>query len=123
MFFCAVAHPDGRPVRRLPLHGGVFTERHSGLCPSVSLARWASRAVRDDRFVLQLFDRVKLFGMPSKHQPDLIYLRYVPLWKVHIFTAVQVACLVVLWAIKASVAAAVFPMMVRRLTVGLVREL
>lgn len=123
MFFCAIAHPDGRPVRRLPLHGGVFAERHSGLCLSVSLARWASCTVRDGHFVLQLFDRVKLFGMPSKHQPDLIYLRYVPLWKVHIFTAVQLACLVVLWAIKASAAAAVFPMMVRQLTVGLVCEL
>uniref|UniRef100_A0A668A3K1 Anion exchange protein n=1 Tax=Myripristis murdjan TaxID=586833 RepID=A0A668A3K1_9TELE len=33
---------------------------------------------------IQLFDRIKLFGMPAKHQPDLIYLRYVPLWKVHI---------------------------------------
>jgi len=27
--------------------------------------------------------------MPAKHQPDLIYLRYVPLWKVHVFTVVQ----------------------------------
>ncbi|XP_075867928.1 sodium bicarbonate cotransporter 3-like isoform X9 [Nelusetta ayraudi] len=61
---------------------------------------------------IQLFDRIKLFGMPSKHQPDLIYLRYVPLWKVHIFTLVQLTCLVLLWVIKASAAAVVFPMMV-----------
>ncbi|XP_038568277.1 sodium bicarbonate cotransporter 3-like isoform X1 [Micropterus salmoides] len=61
---------------------------------------------------IQLFDRIKLFGMPSKHQPDLIYLRYVPLWKVHIFTVVQLSCLIVLWTIKASAAAVVFPMMV-----------
>lgn len=63
--------------------------------------------------VLQLFDRIKLFGMPAKHQPDLIYLRYVPLWKVHIFTVVQLSCLIVLWTIKASAAAVIFPMMVR----------
>lgn len=63
--------------------------------------------------ILQLFDRIKLFGMPAKHQPDLIYLRYVPLWKVHVFTAVQLSCLIVLWTIKASAAAVVFPMMVR----------
>lgn len=50
--------------------------------------------------------------MPAKHQPDLIYLRYVPLWKVHIFTLVQLTCLVLLWVIKASAAAVVFPMMV-----------
>lgn len=63
-------------------------------------------------FSLQFFDRIKLFGMPAKHQPDLIYLRYVPLWKVHIFTLVQLTCLVLLWVIKASAAAVVFPMMV-----------
>uniref|UniRef100_A0A8D0HLI6 Anion exchange protein n=1 Tax=Sphenodon punctatus TaxID=8508 RepID=A0A8D0HLI6_SPHPU len=62
--------------------------------------------------VLKFFDRIKLFGMPAKHQPDLIYLRYVPLWKVHIFTVVQLTCLVLLWATKASAAAVVFPMMV-----------
>lgn len=61
---------------------------------------------------IQLFDRIKLFGMPAKHQPDLIYLRYVPLWKVHVFTLVQLSCLIVLWVIKASAAAVVFPMMV-----------
>lgn len=61
---------------------------------------------------MQFFDRIKLFGMPAKHQPDLIYLRYVPLWKVHIFTVVQLTCLVLLWVIKASAAAVVFPMMV-----------
>ncbi|XP_039593349.1 sodium bicarbonate cotransporter 3-like isoform X4 [Polypterus senegalus] len=62
--------------------------------------------------LLQFFDRIKLFGMPAKHQPDLIYLRYVPLWKVHVFTVVQLTCLVLLWVIKASAAAVVFPMMV-----------
>ncbi|XP_077599717.1 sodium bicarbonate cotransporter 3-like isoform X2 [Stigmatopora nigra] len=61
---------------------------------------------------IQFFDRIKLFGMPAKHQPDLIYLRYVPLWKVHIFTLVQLTCLILLWVIKASAAAVVFPMMV-----------
>ncbi|XP_058868878.1 sodium bicarbonate cotransporter 3-like isoform X8 [Acipenser ruthenus] len=61
---------------------------------------------------IQFFDRIKLFGMPAKHQPDLIYLRYVPLWKVHVFTIIQLTCLVLLWVIKASSAAVVFPMMV-----------
>ncbi|XP_007893705.1 sodium bicarbonate cotransporter 3 isoform X6 [Callorhinchus milii] len=61
---------------------------------------------------IQFFDRIKLFGMPAKHQPDLIYLRYVPLWKVHIFTIIQLTCLVVLWVIKTTSAAVVFPMLV-----------
>ncbi|XP_061552199.1 sodium-driven chloride bicarbonate exchanger-like isoform X3 [Phycodurus eques] len=61
---------------------------------------------------IQFFDRVKLFGMPAKHQPDFIYLRHVPLRKVHLFTIIQLSCLVLLWVIKTSKAAIVFPMMV-----------
>uniref|UniRef100_A0A8C4S1X4 Anion exchange protein n=1 Tax=Erpetoichthys calabaricus TaxID=27687 RepID=A0A8C4S1X4_ERPCA len=61
---------------------------------------------------IQLFDRLKLFGMPAKHQPDFIYLRHVPLRKVHLFTVIQLSCLILLWVIKTSRAAIVFPMMV-----------
>ncbi|KAM7380587.1 hypothetical protein PAMP_003874 [Pampus punctatissimus] len=61
--------------------------------------------------VLKLFDRLKLFGMPAKHQPDFIYLRHVPLRKVHLFTIIQLSCLILLWVIKTSRAAIVFPMM------------
>ncbi|XP_019942678.1 electroneutral sodium bicarbonate exchanger 1 [Paralichthys olivaceus] len=61
---------------------------------------------------IQFFDRLKLFGMPAKHQPDFIYLRHVPLRKVHMFTLTQLTCLVLLWVIKTSPAAIVFPMMV-----------
>lgn len=60
----------------------------------------------------QFFDRLTLFGMPAKHQPDFIYLRHVPLRKVHLFTIIQLSCLVLLWVIKTSRAAIVFPMMV-----------
>lgn len=62
--------------------------------------------------LLKFFDRLKLFGMPAKHQPDFIYLRHVPLRKVHLFTVTQLTCLVLLWVIKTSPAAIVFPMMV-----------
>ncbi|XP_023285569.1 sodium-driven chloride bicarbonate exchanger-like isoform X2 [Seriola lalandi dorsalis] len=61
---------------------------------------------------IQFFDRLRLFGMPAKHQPDFIYLRHVPLRKVHLFTIVQLSCLALLWIIKTSKAAIVFPMMV-----------
>uniref|UniRef100_A0A4W5RH93 Solute carrier family 4 member 8 n=1 Tax=Hucho hucho TaxID=62062 RepID=A0A4W5RH93_9TELE len=61
---------------------------------------------------IQFFDRLKLFGMPAKHQPDFIYLRHVPLRKVHLFTITQLTCLALLWIIKTSKAAIVFPMMV-----------
>ncbi|KAK7938508.1 hypothetical protein WMY93_001834 [Mugilogobius chulae] len=61
---------------------------------------------------IQFYDRLTLFGMPTKHQPDFIYLRHVPLRKVHLFTIIQLSCLVLLWVIKTSRAAIVFPMMV-----------
>ncbi|XP_047432565.1 sodium-driven chloride bicarbonate exchanger-like isoform X2 [Mugil cephalus] len=61
---------------------------------------------------IQFFDRLRLFGMPAKHQPDFIYLRHVPLRKVHLFTIIQLTCLALLWIIKTSKAAIVFPMMV-----------
>uniref|UniRef100_A0A8C6PRP2 Anion exchange protein n=1 Tax=Nothobranchius furzeri TaxID=105023 RepID=A0A8C6PRP2_NOTFU len=61
---------------------------------------------------IQFYDRLTLFGMPAKHQPDFIYLRHVPLRKVHLFTIIQLSCLVLLWVIKTSKAAIVFPMMV-----------
>uniref|UniRef100_A0A8I3QW69 Anion exchange protein n=2 Tax=Canis lupus familiaris TaxID=9615 RepID=A0A8I3QW69_CANLF len=61
---------------------------------------------------LKFFDRIKLFWMPAKHQPDFIYLRHVPLRKVHLFTVIQMSCLGLLWIIKVSRAAIVFPMMV-----------
>ncbi|MED6243237.1 Electroneutral sodium bicarbonate exchanger 1 [Ataeniobius toweri] len=50
--------------------------------------------------------------MPAKHQPDFIYLRHVPLRKVHLFTLTQLTCLVLLWVIKTSPSAIIFPMMV-----------
>ena len=53
--------------------------------------------------------------MPIKHQPDLMYLRQVPLKRIHIFTFIQLFCLAVLWAIKSTPAALIFPVMVSSL--------
>uniref|UniRef100_A0A671R5L9 Anion exchange protein n=1 Tax=Sinocyclocheilus anshuiensis TaxID=1608454 RepID=A0A671R5L9_9TELE len=61
---------------------------------------------------VQFMDRLKLLLMPAKHQPDLIYLRHVPLRKVHLFTFVQLLCLALLWILKSTVAAIVFPVMI-----------
>ncbi|KFV71062.1 Electrogenic sodium bicarbonate cotransporter 1, partial [Dryobates pubescens] len=60
---------------------------------------------------IQLTDRVRLLLMPAKHQPDLAYLRHVPLHKVHLFTFIQLLCLALLWVIKSSMAAILFPVM------------
>lgn len=50
--------------------------------------------------------------MPIKHQPDLMYLRQVPVNRIHIFTLIQLFCLGVLWLIKSTEAALIFPVMV-----------
>ncbi|XP_059909881.1 solute carrier family 4 member 4a isoform X11 [Gadus macrocephalus] len=61
---------------------------------------------------VQFMDRLKLLLMPAKHQPDLVYLRHVPLRKVHLFTFIQILCLALLWVLKSTVAAIVFPVMI-----------
>ncbi|NWU71291.1 S4A4 protein, partial [Pterocles burchelli] len=61
---------------------------------------------------IQLTDRVRLLLMPAKHQPDLPYLRHVPLRRVHLFTVIQLLCLALLWVLKSTVAAIIFPVMV-----------
>eukprot|EP00091_Calanus_sinicus_P025248 TRINITY_DN9518_c0_g1_i1.p1 TRINITY_DN9518_c0_g1~~TRINITY_DN9518_c0_g1_i1.p1 ORF type:complete len:154 (-),score=43.24 TRINITY_DN9518_c0_g1_i1:229-690(-) len=49
---------------------------------------------------LQMFDRLLLFFMPKKYQPDHPYLRQVPTHRVHLFTAIQVGCFIILWLIQ-----------------------
>ncbi|XP_077376784.1 solute carrier family 4 member 4a isoform X8 [Festucalex cinctus] len=61
---------------------------------------------------VQFMDRLKLLLMPAKHQPDLVYLRHVPLRKVHLFTFIQALCLALLWILKSTVAAIIFPVMI-----------
>lgn len=61
----------------------------------------------------QFWDRCKLFLMPAKHQPDYVFLRHVPLRRIHLFTLVQIICLAILWILKSTVAAIIFPVMVR----------
>nr|DBA30752.1 TPA: hypothetical protein GDO54_006700 [Pyxicephalus adspersus] len=60
---------------------------------------------------IQFMERLKLLFIPPKHQPDLIYLRHVPLRKVHLFTLIQIICLIILWVLKSTEAAIIFPLM------------
>ncbi|KAK6494779.1 electrogenic sodium bicarbonate cotransporter 1 isoform X5 [Huso huso] len=61
---------------------------------------------------VQFMDRLQLLLMPAKHQPDFIYLRHVPLRRIHLFTFIQVLCLALLWILKSTVAAIIFPVMI-----------
>uniref|UniRef100_A0A8C3QT76 Anion exchange protein n=1 Tax=Cyanoderma ruficeps TaxID=181631 RepID=A0A8C3QT76_9PASS len=63
---------------------------------------------------IQFTDRVRLLLMPAKHQPDLVYLRHVPLRRVHLFTIIQLLCLALLWVLKSTAAAIIFPVMHHR---------
>ncbi|XP_059059255.1 sodium bicarbonate cotransporter 3 isoform X2 [Achroia grisella] len=61
---------------------------------------------------LQFFDRILIMFMPQKYQPDHMFLRQVPIRRVHIFTAIQLTCLVCLWVIKSfSLTSILFPLM------------
>ncbi|KHJ88221.1 anion exchange protein [Oesophagostomum dentatum] len=61
---------------------------------------------------IQLFDRILLLLMPMKYQPDTIYIRHVPIKKIHLFTAFQVGCLAVLWTVKSIKSTSIsFPIM------------
>jgi len=62
---------------------------------------------------LQIVERTSIVFMPQKYQPDYMFLRNVPLRRVHLFTAIQILCLAVLWIIKQIKSISiVFPLMV-----------
>lgn len=62
---------------------------------------------------IQLMQRIFIFFMPEKHQPDLIFLRHVRTWRVHVFTLFQIGCLVLLFVIKMNKKISIlFPVMV-----------
>ncbi|KQS70683.1 uncharacterized protein Dere_GG23542, isoform H [Drosophila erecta] len=61
---------------------------------------------------LQFFDRILIMFMPAKYQPDYMFLRQVPIKRVHLFTMIQLACLIILWLIKSFTQTSIlFPLM------------
>jgi nitrate reductase NapE component len=51
--------------------------------------------------------------MPEKYQPDYVYLRHVRTRRVHMFTIIQLTCLILLWVIKSIRSISIlFPIMV-----------
>jgi len=62
---------------------------------------------------IQLISRILLIFMPEKYQPDYVYLRHVRTSRVHIFTFIQLSCLILLWVIKSIKSISIlFPIMV-----------
>lgn len=58
---------------------------------------------------IQFFDRIKLLFMPVKHHPQASYVRKVKTAKMHLFTFIQLMCLVLLWIVKSTKASLAFP--------------
>uniref|UniRef100_A0AC35FWP3 Anion exchange protein n=1 Tax=Panagrolaimus sp. PS1159 TaxID=55785 RepID=A0AC35FWP3_9BILA len=60
----------------------------------------------------QFVQRIALLFMPIKHQPDYTWLRTVKMKRVHLFTIIQIASIVALFAVKfTSSISMVFPLM------------
>ncbi len=61
---------------------------------------------------LQFFERLQLLFIPKKYQPDYVFLKYVPLNRVHLFTLIQLGNLILLWVIKSHPTTSIaFPVM------------
>ncbi|XP_078071673.1 anion exchange protein 2-like isoform X2 [Mustelus asterias] len=58
---------------------------------------------------IELYERLQLLLMPSKHHPDHMYVQKVKTLRMHLFTIVQVFCLAVLWAVMSTIASLAFP--------------
>lgn len=62
---------------------------------------------------MQLIDRTLIMFQPIKHQPDYPYLRHVAVNRVHMYTVIQIICLIVLWLVKSIKSISIlFPLMV-----------
>ncbi|MGB0714400.1 MAG: PTS sugar transporter subunit IIA [Phycisphaerae bacterium] len=60
----------------------------------------------------QFFERLQMWAMESSAYPSTHYVRQVPIWTIHKFTAVQLLCLVILWVVKVSAFAILFPLFI-----------
>ncbi|KAM4624664.1 anion exchange protein 3 [Discoglossus pictus] len=58
---------------------------------------------------IQLFERFLLILMHPKHHPEHTYVVKVCTWRMHLFTCVQLSCIVLLWVVKSSPASLAFP--------------
>ena len=64
----------------------------------------------------QFVQRMLVLLMPTKYQPDYMFLRHVPIRRVHLFTFIQFLCLAGLCIIKEIKSISIiFPLMVRTL--------
>ncbi|XP_056152856.1 solute carrier family 4 member 1b (Diego blood group) [Lampris incognitus] len=58
---------------------------------------------------IQLWDRMLLLLIPKKYHPDEPYATRVSTGRMHLYTAIQIVCLAILWIIKSSPASLALP--------------
>ncbi|CAH2281622.1 anion exchange 2 isoform X1 [Pelobates cultripes] len=58
---------------------------------------------------IQFYERIQLLLKPPKHHPDVIYVKKVRTLRMHLFTALQLLCLAVLWVVMSTAASLAFP--------------
>ncbi|XP_035701691.1 anion exchange protein 2-like [Folsomia candida] len=56
----------------------------------------------------QICDRIVLFFTSKDAHPQTVYVRRVPPWKIHMYTAIQIMTLVFLWVVKSIKEIAIF---------------
>ncbi|KAL3051463.1 hypothetical protein OYC64_001668 [Pagothenia borchgrevinki] len=60
---------------------------------------------------IQLWDRMLLLLIPKKYHPDEPYATRVSTGRMHLFTAIQIVCLALLWIVKSSPVSLALPFM------------
>lgn len=60
----------------------------------------------------QFVERLRLWFTDPTHYPPTHYMRAVPTRVIHTYTAIQAACLALLWVVKASVLGIIFPLFI-----------
>uniref|UniRef100_A0A3B3T6N7 Anion exchange protein n=1 Tax=Paramormyrops kingsleyae TaxID=1676925 RepID=A0A3B3T6N7_9TELE len=58
---------------------------------------------------IQLAERFQLLLMPPKYHPDHTYIRKVRTLRMHLYTGIQLVCLISLWAVMSTAASLAFP--------------
>ncbi|XP_053569229.1 anion exchange protein 2 [Bombina bombina] len=58
---------------------------------------------------IQFYERIQLLLKPPKHHPDVTYVKKVRTLRMHLFTALQLVCLAVLWTVMSTAASLAFP--------------
>ncbi|KAM4688398.1 anion exchange protein 2 isoform 2-T2 [Discoglossus pictus] len=58
---------------------------------------------------IQFYERIQLLLKPPKHHPDVTYAKKVRTLRMHLFTALQLVCLAILWAVMSTAASLAFP--------------